>query len=251
MRVGETAMVLAAGYGQRMRPLTLTRPKPLVEVAGKPLIDYGMAHLRAAGVARAVVNVHYLPEQIEAWAAHQKNPAVTISDERGEILDTGGGIARALPLLGEEPFFVLNSDSFWVDEGEPALDRLRAAWDDARMDCLLLLSPLDRTVGYDGKGDFLRGARRAADAAWRGRRRAARLYRRLSRGTPPVSRRASGQILHEPAVGRSHRQGQAFRHRTQRALAPCGNAGGHSPGRSRPQGMSDDRPTPAVVHDPA
>jgi MurNAc alpha-1-phosphate uridylyltransferase len=157
MSVGETAMVLAAGYGQRMRPLTLTRPKPLIEVAGKSLIDYGMAHLRAAGVARAVVNVHYLPEQIEAWAAHQKNPAVTISDERGEILDTGGGIARGLPLLGEDPFFVLNSDSFWVDEGEPALDRLRAAWDDTCMDCLLLLSPLDRTVGYDGKGDFLLG----------------------------------------------------------------------------------------------
>lgn len=155
MSVGETAMVLAAGYGQRMRPLTLTKPKPLIEVAGRSLIDYGMAHLHNAGVRRAVVNVHYLPEQIEAWAKHQSNPAVTISDERGEILDTGGGIARALPLLGAEPFFVLNSDSFWVDEGEHALDRLRAAWDDARMDCLLLLSPLERTVGYDGKGDFL------------------------------------------------------------------------------------------------
>ena len=167
MSVGGTAMVLAAGYGQRMRPLTLTRPKPLIEVAGKPLIDYGMAHLRAAGVPRAVVNVHYLPEQIEAWGAHQKNPAVTISDERGEILDTGGGIVHALPRLGAAPFFVINSDSFWVDEGEPALDRLRAAWDDARMDCLLLLSPLDRTVGYDGAGDFVR------DAAGRLQRRAA------------------------------------------------------------------------------
>ena len=167
MSVGGTAMVLAAGYGQRMRPLTLTRSKPLIEVAGKPLIDYGMAHLRAAGVPRAVVNVHYLPEQIEAWGAHQKNPAVTISDERGEILDTGGGIVHALPRLGAAPFFVINSDSFWVDEGEPALDRLRAAWDDARMDCLLLLSPLDRTVGYDGAGDFVR------DAAGRLQRRAA------------------------------------------------------------------------------
>ena len=167
MTLGETAMVLAAGFGQRMRPLTLTRPKPLIEVAGKPLIDYGMAHLRAAGVPRAVVNVHYLPEQIEAWGAHQKNPAVTISDERGEILDTGGGIVHALPRLGAAPFFVINSDSFWVDEGEPALDRLRAAWDDARMDCLLLLSPLDRTVGYDGAGDFVR------DAAGRLQRRAA------------------------------------------------------------------------------
>lgn len=166
--IGETAMVLAAGYGQRMRPLTLTRPKPLVDVAGKALIDYGLDRLRAAGVSHAVVNVHYLPDQIEAWAARQpQSPAITISDERGVILDTGGGVAKALPLLGEKPFFVLNSDSFWVDDGEPALARLRAAWDDARMDCLLLLSPLDRTVGYDGRGDFLLGgdgrlARRAA-----------------------------------------------------------------------------------------
>ena len=154
--IGETAMVLAAGYGQRMRPLTLTRPKPLVEVAGKALIDYGFDRLRAAGVTRAVVNVHYLADQIETWASRQQSPAITISDERPEILDTGGGVAKALPLLGEKPFFVLNSDSFWVDEGEAALDRLRAAWDESRMDCLLLLSPLERTVGYDGTGDFTR-----------------------------------------------------------------------------------------------
>jgi MurNAc alpha-1-phosphate uridylyltransferase len=157
MSIGQTAMVLAAGYGQRMRPLTLTRPKPLVEVAGKALIEHGLDRLRAAKVETAVVNVHYLPEQIEAWAVRQSSPRIVISDERGEILDTGGGIARALPLLGESPFFVINSDSFWVEEGEPALDRLRAAWDDQRMDCLLLLSPLERTVGYDGTGDFVRG----------------------------------------------------------------------------------------------
>lgn len=154
-RVGHTAMVLAAGFGQRMRPLTLTRPKPLIEVAGKALIDYGFDRLRAAGVETAVVNVHYLPEQIEAWAGRQDTPRVVISDERDAILDTGGGIARALPLLGADPFFVINSDSFWQDKGEPALDRLRARWDDAAMDCLLLLCPLERTVGYDGKGDFV------------------------------------------------------------------------------------------------
>jgi MurNAc alpha-1-phosphate uridylyltransferase len=158
MKTGEKAMVLAAGFGQRMRPLTLTRPKPLIEVAGKPLIGYGFERLRAAKVETAVVNVHYLPDQIEDWAARQAAPRIIISDERGEILDTGGGIARALPLLGEKPFFVINSDSFWVDEGEPALDRLRAAWDDDTMDCLLLLSPLARTVGYDGPGDFIRDA---------------------------------------------------------------------------------------------
>lgn len=156
MRLGNKAMVLAAGYGQRMRPLTLTRPKPLVEVAGRALIDYGFDRLRAAGVAEAVVNVHYLPEQIEAWARKQTAPRITISDERGVILDTGGGVAKALPLLGDDPFFVINSDSFWVDDGTPALDRLRAAWDDRAMDCLLLLAPLERTVGYDGKGDFTR-----------------------------------------------------------------------------------------------
>ncbi|WP_421692903.1 nucleotidyltransferase family protein [Aestuariivirga sp.] len=156
-RLGRSAMVLAAGYGQRMRPLTLTRPKPLIEVAGKALIEHGFDRLRLAGVETAVVNVHYLPEQIEDWAQRQPAPKIIISDERAELLDTGGGVARALPLLGEAPFFVINSDSFWVDDGEPALERLRAAWDDERMDCLLLLSPLDRTVGYDGSGDFVRG----------------------------------------------------------------------------------------------
>ncbi|WP_395685417.1 nucleotidyltransferase family protein [Aestuariivirga sp.] len=156
--LGSRAMVLAAGYGQRMRPLTLTRPKPLVQVAGRPLIDYGFDRLRAAAVETAVVNVHYLADQIESWADRQTEPHILISDERAELLDTGGGVARALPLLGSAPFFVINSDSFWLDQGEAALDRLRAAWDDARMDCLLLLSPLGRTVGYEGAGDFVRGA---------------------------------------------------------------------------------------------
>ncbi len=155
-RVGEEAMVLAAGYGQRMRPLTLTRPKPLVEVAGKALIDYGFDRLRAAGVKHAVVNVHYLAEQIEDWAKRQSSPAITISDERVDILDTGGGVAKALPLLGDSAFFVINSDSFWQDGPDPALERLRAAWDEEAMDCLLLLCPLPQTVGYDGTGDFVR-----------------------------------------------------------------------------------------------
>lgn len=156
MSIGSSAMVLAAGYGQRMRPLTLTRPKPLVEVAGSALIDHGFDRLRAAGVDTAVVNVHYLAEQIEAWAQRQSAPRILISDERSEILDTGGGVAKALPLLGDDPFFVINSDSFWLEQGEPALDRLRHAWDDAAMDCILLLCPLPQTVGYDGTGDFVR-----------------------------------------------------------------------------------------------
>ena len=157
-RTGERAMVLAAGLGQRMRPLTLFKPKPLIEVAGKALIDHGFDRLRAAGVTRAVVNVHYLPDQIEAWAIRQATPAITISDERAELLDTGGGVAKALPLLGAAPFFVINSDCFWRDGGTPALQRLRAAWNDATMDFLLLLCPVRQAVGYDGAGDFLRSA---------------------------------------------------------------------------------------------
>lgn len=152
--IGSHAMILAAGFGVRMRPLTNDRPKPLIEVAGKPLIDYGFDRLREAGVQKAVVNGHYRAEQILQWSRQQATPEVVFSDEQAEILDTGGGIAKALPLLGRQPFFVLNSDSFWVDGRVPALSRLRAAWDDAAMDCLLLLCHVDRTIGYDGRGDF-------------------------------------------------------------------------------------------------
>ena len=148
-------MILAAGLGLRMRPLTDHRPKPLIEVAGKPLIDYGMDRLREAGVQRVVVNGHYLADQILLWSKQQTSPEIVFSDEQAEILDTGGGIARALPFLGNQPFFVLNSDSFWLDGKVPALSRLRAAWSDTTMDCLLLLCHVDRTIGYDGRGDFL------------------------------------------------------------------------------------------------
>lgn len=151
---GETAMVLAAGLGKRMRPLTDHVPKPLIEVAGKPIIGHVFDRLREGGIARAVVNVHYLPEQVERWAAAQAAPTVMISDERERLLDTGGGVAKALGLLGTDPFFVLNGDSFWVDGGAPALDRLREAWGRLDTDCLLLLMPLARAVGYDGEGDF-------------------------------------------------------------------------------------------------
>jgi len=154
--VGKRAMAMAAGFGQRMQPLTNGKPKPLVPVKGMPLIDYGLARLSEAGCETVVVNVHYLADQIEAWAKRHASPRIIISDERRELLDTGGGITKALPLLGSEPFFVVNSDSIWIDEGRPALERLRAAWDEARMDCLLLLCPPERTVGYDGQGDFLK-----------------------------------------------------------------------------------------------
>jgi MurNAc alpha-1-phosphate uridylyltransferase len=166
--LGSRAFVLAAGLGQRMRPLTNTKPKPLIEVNGRPLIDYGFDRLREAQCELAVVNVHYLADQIEAWAKQQKWPRIVISNEREERLDTGGGIAKALHLLGDKPFFVLNSDSFWIDGQIPALERLKQRWADARMDCLLLLCPLEKTVGFDGQGDFVIGPNgrlaRCADA---------------------------------------------------------------------------------------
>jgi MurNAc alpha-1-phosphate uridylyltransferase len=152
--IGETAMVLAAGLGKRMHPITLTTPKPLVEVGGRRLIDYAMTRLCAAGVSRIIVNAHHFADQLEAWASAQRVPQLVVSDERHELLDTGGGIAKALPLLGPHPFFVLNSDSFWFDGPEPALARLRGSWNGAAMDSLLLLCPLSSAVGYRGAGDF-------------------------------------------------------------------------------------------------
>lgn len=153
-RVARRAMILAAGYGCRMRPLTLARPKPLVEVAGRPIIAYAIERLREAGIGTVVVNVHYLPEAMEQWAAGIEAPSITISDERAELLDTGGGVNKALPLLGNDPFFVLNGDSFWLEGAEPALERMRAVWDGRRMDCLLLLAPTTAAVGFCGIGDF-------------------------------------------------------------------------------------------------
>ncbi len=164
------AMVLAAGLGTRMRPLTLDRPKPLVEVAGRSLLDRGVDVLTSAGVTHLVVNKHYLPDQIEAWARDRDDLDIIVQDETGQLLDTGGGVAKALPHLGNEPFFVLNSDSFWIDGPTPALSRLATAWDDGRMDCLLLLSGKARAIGFDGPGDFdmnAKGqlARRSGDTA--------------------------------------------------------------------------------------
>ena len=149
-----TAMVLAAGLGQRMRPLTVDRPKPLVEVGGQALIDRVLDRLVAAGIETAVVNVHYLGEQIiEALGARDK-PRIVISDERAELLDTGGGVAKALPLLCDAPFFVHNSDSIWTEGVEDNLLRMRKYWDSVRMDCLMLLAITTASTGYDGRGDF-------------------------------------------------------------------------------------------------
>jgi MurNAc alpha-1-phosphate uridylyltransferase len=154
-QVPETAMVMAAGLGKRMRPLTATRPKPLVEVAGKTLLDHTFDHLRAAGVKRAVVNVHYLADQIEAHLkARVHDIDVLISDERKQLLETGGGVVEARELIGDKPFLCVNSDNLWVDGPVDALRQLSAAWDDEKMDALLLLVPLARAHCHRGQGDF-------------------------------------------------------------------------------------------------
>lgn len=151
----DTAIVLAAGLGKRMRPITDTIPKPLVRIAGKTLLDWGLDSLAAAGVGKAVVNVHYLPEQIVAHVAARRAPEIIISDESDRLLDSAGGIVKALPDLGEQPFYILNADTFWIDDGPLNLDRLALAWDAAKMDILLMLADLHQATGHCGGTDFL------------------------------------------------------------------------------------------------
>lgn len=147
------AMVLAAGRGMRMRPLTLDRPKPLIPVLGTPLLAMMLHRLAAVGVEQAVVNSHYLGEEIEGFVKCWRNPRVVLSPER-ELLDTGGGIVQALPHLGPSAFYVMNSDIVWLDDGQPALVRLAQAWDARRMSGLLLLQPTEQAGGYHGAGDY-------------------------------------------------------------------------------------------------
>jgi N-acetyl-alpha-D-muramate 1-phosphate uridylyltransferase len=153
--VPDTAMVMAAGLGKRMRPLTATRPKPLIEVNGKALIDHVFDRLRAAGVTKAVVNVHYLPDALEAHLkARAADLDIAISDERDLLLETGGGLVRAAPLIASDPFFAINSDNFWVDGPSDTLRLLASHWDDSAMDALLLLVPQARARNHRGLGDF-------------------------------------------------------------------------------------------------
>lgn len=150
----KSAMVLAAGLGTRMRPYNGHMPKPLVAVGGKSLIDYGLDRLADAGVERAVVNVHHLADALERHLAARKRPRIIISDERGELLGTGGGIAKALPQLGDAPFFLVNSDTLWLDGAKPNFLRLADSFDPNAMDALLLLAPTDGSLGYEGRGDY-------------------------------------------------------------------------------------------------
>lgn len=149
----DVAMVLAAGHGTRLRPLTDTAPKPMIPVLGKPLLDHALDRLARAGIERAVVNTHHLAEIVERHLAARTRPTITVSHE-DTILDTGGGIAKALPLLGKDPFLSINAKIVWLDGRTPALQRLADHWDDATMDALLLLHPTVAAPTHDGQGDF-------------------------------------------------------------------------------------------------
>ncbi len=151
----KTAMVLAAGLGTRMRPLTDATPKPLIDVDGRALMDYALDRFARAGVERAVVNVHYLADKVERHVEGRPAPEIIISDERELLLETGGGLKKARDLLGDEPVFCTNTDAIMIDGGgAEACTLLADAWDGAAMDALLLLVPIERTSGYDGRGDF-------------------------------------------------------------------------------------------------
>ena len=202
-------MVLAAGLGKRMRPLTDTMPKPLIAVAGRPLLDWGLDRLAEVGVARAVVNVHYLPDQIVAHVRSRRRPEVVISDESAALLDSGGGIEKALPLLGAEPFFIVNADTFWIDRGASNLHRLALAWDASRMDILLDADRFRQRDGpyrlqrLPGRGGWPAGAFGRccgrADLCRSGDRAAAHLRRRAQRGA-----------FAQPAFRPGHRGGRLF-----------------------------------------
>jgi len=187
------AMVLSAGLGTRMRPLTDKMPKPMVEVGGKPLIDHVLDRLTDAGVERAVVNVHHFADQLERHLRSRTRPQILISDERGILLGTGGAVVKALPLLGDAPFFHVNSDSIWVDGVKPNLARLAEGFDAAAMDALLLLAPTSGSIGYAGRGDFTM----TSDG---------RLHRRAEREVAPFV--FAGAAILAPALFKDAPQGE-------------------------------------------
>lgn len=209
----DTAMVLAAGMGKRMRPLTATQPKPMVRVAGKPLVDHTLDKLGEAGIARAVVNVHYLADSLEAHVAERTSPVVSISDEREQLLETGGGIVKAADLL-PDTFFCLNSDNIWLDGPVNAFAELSSQWDEDRMDALLLLVTHKVAHNFSGKGDF------HMDALGRLRRRASgRIAPYIFTGIQLISKRLmrdapegafSTNVLWSRAIEEGRLHGMAF-----------------------------------------
>jgi len=229
MAMPRTAMVLAAGLGERMRPLTEHMPKPLVPVVGKPLIDHVLDRLAAAGVTKAVVNVHYLADMIEHHLQNRKSPQIVISDERVALLNTGGGVVRALAKIGDAPFLLINSDTIWIDGAKPNLERLAQAFDPAAMDALLLLAPVSTSIGYDGRGDFNLGP----DGRLTSRNRAVRLCRRGDPAARAVQRRAGRSVRSDQAVRSRRRSGPASRLAPRRNVDARRHAGGHREGRGR------------------
>jgi MurNAc alpha-1-phosphate uridylyltransferase len=209
----DTAMVLAAGLGKRMRPLTASQPKPLVRVAGKPLIDHALDRVAEAGIPRAVVNVHYLADALEAHVTARAAPMVAVSDEREQLLETGGGMVRALPLL-PDPFFCINSDNIWLDGPKDVFHDLSDAWDAKRMDALLALVPHRGAHNFRGKGDF------SLDATGRiARRRSGRIAPFIYTGIQLVSHRLlreapegpfSTNVLWDRAIEEGRLYGIAF-----------------------------------------
>lgn len=206
-----SAFVLAAGLGTRMRPLTNVVPKPLVRLKGRPLIDHVLDRLAAAGIERAVVNVHHHAEQIERHLAGRRHPRIIISDERADLLDTGGGVKRALGLLGEAPFVIHNSDCVWLEGVSSNLARMLATWNEAEMDSLMLLAQVSQSLGYDGHGDFhmtpegrltRRGERLEAPFAFTG---VSIAHPRLFEGTPDG--RFSLNLVWDRAIARGRLQG--------------------------------------------
>ena len=209
----DTAMVMAAGLGKRMRPLTATQPKPMVRVAGKPLIDHALDRLTEAGIARAVINVHYLADALEAHLRERETPEIVISDERDALLETGGGMDKAQESL-PDPLFCLNSDNLWLDGPRNAFADLSGAWDEGRMDALLLLVSHKGASNFRGKGDFHMDTRGRLT-----RRRSGRIAPFVYTGIQLVSKRLlrdspggaySTNILWDRAIAEGRLYGVAF-----------------------------------------
>ena len=230
------AMILAAGLGTRMRPLTDDRPKPLIEIRGKALIDHAIDRLVAAGVTMIAVNVHYRADMLREHLAKRHDVEIRISEEKDELLNTGGGIFHMLPQFGGEPFFIHNSNSIWVEGYGHALDRLKTRWDPERMDSLLLMASLVTAIGYDGPGDFMMDPeghlsrvpeKKISPFAYPG------VY---ILNPTPVRRLQAGLVFHQSTVGPfQHRGWPALRHPARRRVDSCRNTrrGGRSRSVSR------------------
>ena len=231
-------MVLAAGLGVRMRPLTDKMPKPLVQVAGRALLDHVLDKLGDAGVTEAVVNVHYLPDQIIEHVASRSRPRVIISDERDQVLGTGGGVVKALPLLGPAPFFHVNSDTMWIDGVRSNLARLAETFEPARMDILLLMAPTTSSIGYGGRGDYAM----LPDGALRKRREhqvVPFVYAGAAIMSPAIfARCAGGRIFADQDVRSRQRAGTAVRPQARRRLDACRHP---RRGQRRGRGVSGER----------